>query len=283
MSDEKDIQQRRLAERRARLLALTGDVRKLMETLKRDLPDEWVFSRIEEVLLRRSAARKLLSVAQSRFRERLVAVSCCVLFFWTPARAYYFGRTTDTTPIQISLRDKAVVRTFSIPKNYMTFSENWAGGAQDFIVVEVRFPSMMPVDDRSPSTSDLVVRVHSFARTGANFSTEKTVEFYKSERWSFAGEFLDKDGHSYERYLEKRQSHKLHSRQYKEFFVEADGKRYLECLHEDQNREVGCSLFSDYGESLSLVIQFKRSQFERWPAFYSAVVNLLDSFRSISK
>ncbi|TQF39245.1 hypothetical protein UNPF46_13880 [Bradyrhizobium sp. UNPF46] len=41
MTDEKEIRQRRLAERRADRLALTDDVRKLMETLRCDSPDEW--------------------------------------------------------------------------------------------------------------------------------------------------------------------------------------------------------------------------------------------------
>ncbi len=63
------------------------------------------------------------------------------------------------------------------------------------------------------------------------------------------------------------------------FFV-VDGRNvYIECFREILNPHVGCRGFADYGNNLSLTFQFRRNQFERWPDFYEAIVNLLNSLR----
>ncbi|MFB6448178.1 hypothetical protein [Bradyrhizobium tunisiense] len=73
MIGEKDIQQRRSAERRARRLALTDDVKRLMETLKRDSPDEWRGYRStveQEGILDAGTYNKILQTLFALFPER---------------------------------------------------------------------------------------------------------------------------------------------------------------------------------------------------------------------
>jgi hypothetical protein len=199
-------------------------------------------------------------------------------------RSYFFGHTTDATPVNISLRDKDAVLDFKIPKAYLTFSENWSGGLQDFLVLEASFPSMTPLsfaggDVNKPDA--LVIHLHSYSRTGAKFSTRGTIDFFASQVWTYVGDTQDKIGRSYRHYLAKRDLEKPRDddRFGKEYFVADDRDAYLECFLEAQNPNMGCSLFADYAKSLSLTIQFRRSQFEHWPEFYQSVVTLFDSLR----
>ena len=201
-------------------------------------------------------------------------------------RSYYFGQSTDPAPVELAIQDKDEVLHFSIPKAYLIFSENWSGGLQDFFVLETVFPSMVPrslagIDANNADV--LVIDFHSYANTGANYSTRKTIDFFVKEKWARVESALVKNGRSYQYYVEKRDVEKRFDNHslIKEFYV-ADGQDiYFECFRELSNPHVGCHGFADYGKNLSLSFAFRRSQFERWPEFYDAVVRLLNSFRKV--
>jgi hypothetical protein len=73
MTGEKDIQQRRLAERRAHRLALTDDVKRLMEALNRDSPEEWRSYRAtvdQEGILEADVHNRIIQTAFALFPGR---------------------------------------------------------------------------------------------------------------------------------------------------------------------------------------------------------------------
>lgn len=56
-------------------------------------------------------------------------------------------------------------------------------------------------------------------------------------------------------------------------------KVYFDCLNHVGNPFVACSGFMNFGEELWVEFQFKRTQFENWQEFTSAVLKLLESFK----
>jgi hypothetical protein len=211
----------------------------------------------------------------------------CLFFASSNAEAqrpYYFGRTADLTPVNVTLQDTDAVLHFRIPKAYLTFSQNWSGGLQEFLVIEASFPSMAPLalpEGDIKHTSALIIDLHSHSSTGAKYSTEKAINFFIKDRWILVQDVKDKAGRAYQYYVDKRDVNKRDdiTQLLKESFV-VDGQHiYFECLREFLNPSVGCSGFADYGSNLTLTFHFPRSQFERWPEFYEAAVRLLNSFR----
>src|ERR1700730_3255147 len=92
-----------------------------------------------------------------------LALLVVFLFFVSPnvdvfSRGY-FGRTTDPTPVHISVQDKNEIVHFVIPKIFITFSENWDGGLQSGITLEIIYPSMAALSASRNSTKgpDVVI------------------------------------------------------------------------------------------------------------------------------
>jgi hypothetical protein len=215
-----------------------------------------------------------------------------VLLFFSSSNAEtqsrsYFGRTTDPTPVDVAIQDKNEIVHFTIPKVFMTFSKNWEGGLQSGITLEVIYPSMAALS-ASRSTmigSDVVViNLQSLAYTGADTRISKLLSIMTTKQWTFVEDVADSKGRSYRSYVNKRDVEKKdnESSLLPEFFVphvsDVDDV-YFECLRERSNPLVGCSEFVNYGQTLLLRIQFKRSQFEKWPEIRDAVIRLLDAFR----
>src|SRR5258706_409188 len=57
-------------------------------------------------------------------------------------RPYYFGQTTDATPVNLAMQDADGIVQLRIPKSYLSFSENWKGGLQTVVNLEVVAPKM---------------------------------------------------------------------------------------------------------------------------------------------
>jgi hypothetical protein len=217
---------------------------------------------------------------------KLTAIAFCLFSVPLSASAQqsYFGRSVDPGPVELSIQDKDEILYFSIPKAYLTFSKNWLGGLQDGFVLETVFPSMVPrslARVESNNTDALVINLYSFAYTGANQSTRKTIDFFIKDRWALVESALVKNSGTYQYYVEKSDVEKRHdsARLIKEFYVVSGQDIYFECFRELSNPHVGCHGVADYGKNLSLSFAFRRSQFERWPEFYDAVVRLLNSLR----
>jgi hypothetical protein len=218
---------------------------------------------------------------------RPAALAVCLFFASSSVEAqrpYHFGRTADLTPVNLALQDTDAVLHFRIPKAYLTFSTNWSGGLQTFIVIESSFPSMAPLalpESEIKHTDALIIDLSSHFSTGAKYSTEKAIDFLIKDSWALIGNMKDKAGRSYQHYVNKRDINKRDdvTQFLKESFVVDGAHIYFECLREFLNPNVGCSGFADYGSNLTLTFHFRRSQFERWPEFYEAAVSLLNSFR----
>jgi hypothetical protein len=214
-------------------------------------------------------------------------VAC--LFFATSnveaQRPHYFGRTTDPTPVDVAIQDKSEILHFRIPKMYMTFSENWKGGLQEFLVLEVLFPSMAPRSSVANSITTgpdvLVINLESFYNTGAENNIPKLIRYFVADQWAFVEDITDNKGRRYKYYVNKRDVEKRQDSTLliKEFFVPDGQDIYFECLREAANPHVGCSGVVNYGQNLSLRFQFRRSQFERWPEIREAALTLLNSLR----
>lgn len=196
----------------------------------------------------------------------------------------YFGRTTDSTPVDIALQDKNEIVHFRIPKVFMTFSKNWEGGIQSGITLEVIYPSMTAVSATRNSMTGpdvVIISLDSFASTGGNYDTSKLLSILISTQWSFIENIIGSNNQSYRLYINKGdvEKRKDESATTEEFFVPDGGGIYLKCLRQLFNPLAGCRGIVNYGKNLSLNFQFKRSQFEKWPEIHKASVKLLDSFR----
>ena len=80
------------------------------------------------------------------------------------SRQYYFGRTTDVTPIAVSTLAGGKTITFMVPKTYLDFSPNWEGGLHDVISMSLIYPSMVPSAQTRKNMSDpdfLSIALHS--------------------------------------------------------------------------------------------------------------------------
>jgi len=203
---------------------------------------------------------------------------------------YYFGRTKDPAPVVLQIQDRNEIIRFKIPKVYMTFSENWKGGLQTGITIQTIFPSMAPLSATRTSmvgTDVLIINLYSFAYTGGNYDLVKLLKMKIESWWSPVGHYVDRAGQTYRVYVEKRDIEKRKDQRImiKEYLVpeENDGDIYFDCLRESGNPGVGCIGFMNYGETLSLEFQFRRSILENWRQFREASVKLLNSFRSAAE
>jgi hypothetical protein len=145
------------------------------------------------------------------FRNRAFCAKCSILaaaslsfLILSPSadaqRTYYFGRSTNVTPVDIAIQDKDEILNFKVPKAYLTFSKNWSGGLQEFFVLEANFPSMHPLSLAESSVKDtdaLFIDLHSYSYTGADLSTRKTISFFIEDRWTLIGSVTKRDGRSY--------------------------------------------------------------------------------------
>lgn len=104
--------------------------------------------------------------------------------------SYYFGRTKDPTPVKLSTQDKTTLINFTIPKVYMTFSENWKGGLQDVITFEFIFPSLQPLSASRTSTTGLdvvIVSIYALSHRGGNYNIADVLRRNEKTLWDFAG------------------------------------------------------------------------------------------------
>lgn len=225
---------------------------------------------------------------RSAFSVTGLLVLCVVCVTHTPSFGHasaYFGRTNDTTPVAMTMKDSNGVIRFVIPKNFLTFSENWNGGVQSGIRIEVRFPAMQPFN--RPRQGDkiereaLVISLDSFIASGWKYDVSKVLAGRIKDQWTLVSTFTDNKGRSYKQYVgyQDRERRKDPAVLVKEFFVPEGEDIYLECFREQANPNVGCSGNINYGQNLSLTFIFRRVDFEEWPQLRMASIRLLDSFR----
>jgi hypothetical protein len=132
-------------------------------------------------------------------RAMLIAGTCLVFGAYSGvdaslAQGMYYGRTTDPTPVELSLQDTDSVVTFIIPKVYLTYSGNWKGGPQSIIVMETIFPSMAPLSatrNNMLGRDVLTIRAKSYASTGAKHSTRYALQWSRSSQWALVDSFSD--------------------------------------------------------------------------------------------
>jgi len=203
------------------------------------------------------------------------------------AQGLFYGRTVDTTPVEIALQDKDETTRFKIPKVYLTFSENWKGGPQDFIRLETIFPSMAPLSAHRTSargTDVLIISLRSYANTGGNYNIQRTLSRLLAAEWVFVNRLVEPSGVGFGKYVYKRDEMKQKNENVMihEYLVPEDNASadvYFQCIREKNNPEVGCIAFFAFGKNLSLEIVFRRSELQKWQEIRRASINLLESFR----
>jgi hypothetical protein len=225
------------------------------------------------------------------FKTILIAILCCALFTRaaeTQDRPYYFGRTTDPTPVEVALQDRGEVIRFKIPKVYMTFSDNWQGGVQDFIVLETIFPSMAPLSATRSSErgADVVaIDLHSYEHTGAGINVSRLLEWKISTQWTLVDRIADQSGQKFRVYVDKGDENKWATRDVMETeYLVPDNDAsppdiYFDCLRDETNPGAGCIAKSNFGQNLALELSFKRSQLGHWREIRDGAVNLLGGFK----
>jgi len=225
------------------------------------------------------------------FKIILIAIFCCVLFGSAAdaqQRPYYFGRTTDPTPVEVALQDRGELIRFKIPKVYMTFSDNWKGGEQDFIVLETIFPSMAPLSATRSSErgADVVaIDLHSYEHTGAGTNVSRLLEWTISTQWTLVGRIVGQSGQKFRVYVDKGDEKKwaMHDVMEAEYFVPDNDANapdiYFDCLRDETNPGAGCIAKSNFGQNLALELSFKRSQLGHWREIRDGAVSLLDGFK----
>ena len=81
---------------------------------------------------------------------------------------------------------------------YMTFSKNWKGGPQEFLVLEVFFPSMAPRSSAANSMTIgpdvLGINLESFYNTGAENNIPKLIRYFVANQWAFIEDITDARG-----------------------------------------------------------------------------------------
>jgi len=201
------------------------------------------------------------------------------------AAPLYSGRTQDPTPVELTMQDRDAVIRFKIPKMYMTFSPNWSGGMQQVVVFEVVFPGMSPAGNRSLASPEaLVIGLHSFAHTGADYNISRLLRWSMDNEWTLVGQETDRVGQRYSIYVARANIEKWKNQNASviEYLIPEDfvGKRtYLECHRERLNPFVGCTCFTTFGENISLEVSFRRSQLEKWREMLRSAEGLLTSFK----
>jgi len=225
----------------------------------------------------------------------LIAILCGALFSRaaeTQDRPYYFGRTTDPTPVEVALQDRGELIRFKVPKVYMTFSDNWQGGEQDFIVLETIFPSMAPLSATRSSergTDVVIIRLHSYEHTGADQNVSRALRWEIATQWTLMERTADRSGEKYLVYVDKGKEKTWYMRNLmmKQYLVPDLGGElpdiYFDCLRVEENPDAGCSGQSNFGHNLSLVFSFSRHQLHRWREIREAAINLLNGFRQESE
>jgi hypothetical protein len=224
--------------------------------------------------------------------EIIVIAMLCAVCFGSEAEAqqrpYYFGRTTDPTPVEVALQDKEQLIRFRIPKVYMTFSDNWKGGVQDFIVLETIFPSMAPLSatrssERGPDV--VIIDLQSHGSTEGDSNVSRELEWRIATQWSLVDRIAEQSGETFRVYVhnEDVKNRAMRNVMMKEFLVPDSGADppniYFDCLIEGENPSVGCFAHSNFGQNLSLEFIFRRTELQHWREIRDAVVNLLNGFR----
>jgi len=203
-------------------------------------------------------------------------------------RPYYFGRTTDPTPVEVALQDRGELIRFKTPKVYMTFSDNWQGGEQDFIVLETIFPSMAPLSATRSSESGtdvVIIDLHSFEYTGADKNVSRILRWKIVTQWTLVERIIDRSGQKYLVFVRKGEENKrfMPNGVMSEFLVPdlggEQGDIYFDCLRVEWNPRAGCTGKSNFGHNLSLEFSFSRVQLHRWREIKGAVIKLLNDFR----
>jgi hypothetical protein len=223
--------------------------------------------------------------------EIIVIAMLCGACFGSGAEAqqrpYYFGRTTDPTPVEVALPDRGQLIRFKIPKVYMTFSDNWKGGVQDFIVLETIFPSMAPLSATRSSErgADVVsIDLHSYEYTGADTDVSRTLKWKIATQWTLVERMIDESGQKYLVYVRKGDEKKrfMSNVMMEEYLVpDRDAEQsdiYFDCLVEGANVGTGCGGHSNFGRNLSLEFTFRRSELQHWQKIQASVLNLLNGF-----
>jgi hypothetical protein len=224
--------------------------------------------------------------------EIIVIAMLCGVCFGSEAEAqqrpYYFGRTTDPTPVEVALPDRGQLIRFKIPKVYMTFSDNWKGGVQDFIVLETIFPSMAPVSATRSSEHGadvVVIDLSSHGSTEGDNNVSRVLEWKIATQWTLADRIMDQSGQEFLVYVHKEEVKKrsLSNVMMKEFLVPDSGADqptiYFDCLREEGHPAVGCIAKSNFGHNLSLEFIFRRTELQHWREIRDAVMKLLNGFR----
>jgi hypothetical protein len=204
-------------------------------------------------------------------------------------RPYYFGQTTDATPVNLAMQDADGIVQFRIPKSYLSFSENWKGGLQTVVNLEVVAPKMSPrsITKESLASPNVIdIHLYSFVDRGGNHSVRSTIDRAIDRKWWIeVDRYLDAQGQSYKIYVSSRdvEKRKNKSMMIKEIFVpEENGGAdiYFDCLREAGNNSVGCGAILNYGKDISLEFHFRRTEFEKWREMRQLTNQLLDQFRT---
>jgi len=203
-------------------------------------------------------------------------------------QSYYFGRTTDLTPVEVALQDRGELIRFKIPKVYMTFSDNWQGGVQDFIHMQTIFPSMAPLSATRSSERGadvVIIDLMSHGSTEGDNNVSRSLKWEIATQWTLMERTADRSGEKYLVYVDKGKEKTWYMRNVimKEYLVpDLGGDQpdiYFDCLRVEENPGAGCGGQSNFGHNLSLEFIFSRHQLHRWREIQEAVVNLLNGFR----
>jgi len=190
---------------------------------------------------------------------------------------YYFGRTLDRTPVALSMQDKTGLIHFTIPKVYLTLSDNWKGGLTDVIVIEVAFPSMAPLSATRNSTAGAdVVAIHVTSHAGGDYHVARVLEYEKANRFRSVGQ---RSG--FEVFEHTGREPALT----KELLVpesDANGPVYFECL-KNTSDWTACTGHANFGDSLWVDFQFKRLLWASALNIRDATIKLLTEFSAAPK
>jgi hypothetical protein len=223
-------------------------------------------------------------------RAILIAVICRALLASgaeAQQRPYYFGRTKDPTPVEVALQDRDQLILFKIPKVYMTFSDNWKGGVQDFIYLETIFPSMAPVSATRWSGDDadvVAIDLMSYANTGADKNVSRELKWEIATQWTLVDRITDESGQKFLVYVANTDVAKRAVRNViiDEYLLPDSAKHpdiYFKCLRKEGNFLLRCRAHSNFGQNLSLEFNFEHTELQRWQEIRDAVIKLLNGFR----
>jgi hypothetical protein len=194
---------------------------------------------------------------------------------------FVLGPSTDLTPVEIIMRDGGQSVIFRVPRAYLELSED--GGPQTSFELSFDYTTMRPRRESGKDVFDDDVISVTLISHDVLYKTEDSIILFTKNDWLPVGQF-NAEFNVYIGLWNKRKWQDR-SEDIVVYLIPRDRHKipgiYFDCFSDrlEDNPQVGCRLFHDYGKQFELNLIFRRRRFTEWPKFLAAAEKLLGAFQ----